>query len=114
MDRKEVGIASVCQGGITYLPRRRALRNSSERERPHAETLPANLSLLPSLEAPTSSWLGRAGAVLGLETFMGCSSPARAAQPCLGVTSLTGWWSPACHDPTLMPQAAPRCTAQGF
>lgn len=38
-----------------------------------------------------------------------------AAQLYQGVTSLTaGWWSPACHGPTLTPQAAPRSAGQGF
>lgn len=92
MERKEVGIVSGCQEGITYLPYRKVLRKSSEKERPHTETLPANLSLLPSLEAPTSSWLGRVGALLRLETFVGCSSLAQAAQLCLGVTFLTSGW----------------------
>lgn len=73
MERKEVGIVLVCQGDITYLLHRKVLRKSSE-EGPHTETLPANLSLLPSLEAPTSSLLGRVGAVLKLETSVGCSS----------------------------------------
>lgn len=58
-----------CQGGITHCPRRRALGNSSKRDRPHAK-----LSLLPSLGAPASSLMGRAGTMLGMETFMGCSS----------------------------------------
>lgn len=99
MERK-VGVASG-QGGITYNPHRRALRNSSKREILHAETLPANLSLLSFLEDPT--WLGRVGAVMWLGTFVRCSSPAQAAQRCLGVTSLTtGWWSTACHGPTRM------------
>lgn len=83
MERK-VGVASG-QGGITYHPHRRALRNSSKREIPHAETLPANLSLLSFLEDPT--WLGRVGALMWLGTFVCCSSPAQAAQRCLGVTS---------------------------
>jgi len=54
-----------------------------------SEILPAKLSLLPSLEAPTGSWLGRTGAMLGLETFTGCSSPAWAAQLCLEATTPT-------------------------
>lgn len=81
-----MGIVSVCQGGITYLLYRKVVRKSSEKERPHTETLPANLSLLPSQEAPTSSLLGRVGAVLVLETFVGCSSLAQATQLCLEST----------------------------
>lgn len=40
MERKEVGIVLGCQGGITYLPFRKVLRKSSEKERP----LPAAFS----------------------------------------------------------------------
>lgn len=62
MEREEVGIVSICQGGITYLLYQKSpkknLRKSSEKERPHTETSPANLSLLTSLEAPSSSLLG--------------------------------------------------------
>lgn len=78
MEEKEVEIVSVCQGGITYLLHRKVVRKSSEKERPHTETLPANFSLLPSQEALTSSLLGRVGAMLVLETFVGCSSLAQA------------------------------------
>lgn len=82
MERKKVEIVSVLQEGITYLLYRKVIRKSSE-ESPHTETLPANLSLLPSQSAPTSSLLGRVGAVLVLETFVGCSSLAQGAQLCL-------------------------------
>lgn len=67
------------QGGITYLPHRRALRNSSDREKPHAETCKPLPDVFPGgshqLLAGQSRKCAGAGNLHGLQ-LSGSGSPA--------------------------------------